>query len=320
MPTILMTGGHSGIGLVGAKALVQRYGCNLILAGRDPARLERGAQQLRSETQALVETVTIDLNSLSSVREGAAKCKLLLESSARIDDELSGIVCNAGVQLHGPVTYSADGYEETFASNCLGHFLLVNLLLDSLEPDARIVWTTSGTHDPALLDGKSVGVAALPDANALARQGRTGTPISGGQRYTSSKLCVVMYAYELDRRLRRNGSQIESMAYDPGFVPDAGMGLAAPAMFRTKIVKSLLRRLGMTMGQMPLSGEALALLARDVAFAKMSGKYFHSNNGKLSEAKSSKVSYNTELAGKLWGDSRLLVQLEDRERAARISA
>lgn len=50
------------------------------------------------------------------------------------------------------------------------------------------------------------------------------------------------------------------------------MGLGAPAIFRTAFVKMLLRQLGMTMGQMPLSGEAVAMLEQDVAYARGSGK------------------------------------------------
>ncbi len=102
----------------------------------------------------------MDLNSLDSVREGAAKCKSMLQLTAAKTAKLHGIVCNAGAQFTGPVTYSADGYETTFAGNCLGHFLLMNLLLDSVAAGGRIVWTASGTHDPALMDGKSVGKAA----------------------------------------------------------------------------------------------------------------------------------------------------------------
>ena len=123
------------------------------------------------------------------------------------DGKLHGIVCNAGAQANGPATYSVDGYETTFAGNCLGHFLLVNLLLDSVAAGGRIVWTASGTHDPALMDGKSVGKAVDPDAKTLAQQGRDGEPISGGRRYATSKLCIILYAYELDRRLRRAGPQ-----------------------------------------------------------------------------------------------------------------
>ena len=167
-----------------------------------------------------------------------------------------------------------------------------------------------------MLDGKAVGKAVAPDANALAQQGRDGKPISGGRRYATSKLCIILYAYELDRRLRRTQSQISSIAYDPGFLPETGMGLGAPAIFRSALVKFLLRKLGMTMGQMPLSGEALAMLESDPVYADSSGKYFHSKNGVLSETRSSVVSYDEKAAAKLWADSERLVRLTPGERPA----
>ena len=92
------------------------------------------------------------VNSLVSVRAGAARCKEMLRSGCLKDADLQGVICNAGVRSRGPVTYSADGYEETFASNCLGHFLMVNLLLDSVGTKVRVVWTASGTHDPAKME------------------------------------------------------------------------------------------------------------------------------------------------------------------------
>ena len=100
-----------------------------------------------------------------------------------------------------------------------------------------------------------------------------------------------MYAYELDRRLREAGSSIASIAYDPGFLPDTGMGKGAHAIFRSSVTKFLLRKLGMTMVQMPLSGEALGILARDTKYDGSSGRYFHSKNGVPSAARSSVVPY-----------------------------
>jgi hypothetical protein len=186
---------------------------------------------------------------------------------------------------------------------------MVNLLLDSVAPTGRVIWTASGTHDPARMDGKAVGAAAEPDANALAQQGRDGKPISAGRRYATSKLCTILYSYELDRRLRSSASSKVSIAYDPGFIPEIGMGKQAPAIFRSAPIKFLLRKFGMTMGQMPLSGEALAMLAAAPEFAEQSGKYFHSNNGLLRETRSSTASYDERKAFKLWNDSEELVQL-----------
>jgi NAD(P)-dependent dehydrogenase (short-subunit alcohol dehydrogenase family) len=318
MATVLMTGGHAGLGLEGARTLAKRFGSNLILAGRNPDRVGRAAEQLRHETGVRVEVLEMDLNSIASVRAGATRCKAMLEADPRNQGQLQGIVCNAGAQFRGPVSYSADGYEETFAGNCLGHFLLTNLLLDSVTTGGRIIWTASGTHDPASMDGKTVGAAVEPDARTLVREGRNGKPISGGRRYATSKLCVILYAYELDRRLRRAGTAAVSIAYDPGFIPDTGMGRMAPSIFRTSVVKLFLRKLGVTMGQMPFSGEALGMLAADPAFAQGSGKYFHSKDGVLSEAKSSAVSYDERKAAQLWEDSEDLVHLAASERPIRL--
>ena len=73
-------------------------------------------------------------------------------------DSLQAVICNAGLRLNGPVSYTVDGYEETFATNYLGHFLLVELLLDRVADHGRIVFTASGTHDPDTPDGM-MGIA-----------------------------------------------------------------------------------------------------------------------------------------------------------------
>lgn len=159
------------------------------------------------------------------------------------------------------------------------------------------------------------GKGAVPDAKALARQRWDGDAISGGRRYATSKLCIIMYAYELNKRLRRAGATISSIAYDPVFLPDFGMGIATRAIFRTSLVKFILRKLGMTMGQMPLSGEPLGILCREQALADCSGEYFHSKNGALSATRSSVASYQEGTAAKLWSDSEELVRLTDSERS-----
>jgi len=317
MSTVLIVGGHAGLGFESAKQLAAHARVNLLLAGRDMKRIEAAAKQLRIQYGVKVDTLALDLNSLAFVRAAAAQCRALLQTGQI--DSLQAILLNAGAQFRGPISYSTDGYEETFAVNCLGHFLLVNLLLDCVADGGRIVFTASGTHDPETMDGKMVGIAAEPDANALAFQGKVGQkPLSGGQRYSTSKLCTILYAYELDRRLRQAGVSIASIAFDPGLIPETGLGRTAPEfaqrLSRTALVKGLLQRLGVTMGSLSFSGDALARMVTDSRFADSSGKYFQSNNGALIEARSSKASYNKAKAAKLWMDSEHLVHLQDNER------
>jgi protochlorophyllide reductase len=81
--------------------------------------------------------LALNLASLASVRSAAG---------ALGDRRLGGLVCNAGVQIVDGFRRTEDGYEETFATNHLGHFLLTTLLLDRFSEPARIVVVSSGTH------------------------------------------------------------------------------------------------------------------------------------------------------------------------------
>jgi NAD(P)-dependent dehydrogenase (short-subunit alcohol dehydrogenase family) len=185
------------------------------------------------------------------------------------------------------------------------------------------VFTASGTHDPETMDGKMVGAAVEPDAVALAGEGRNGKkPISGGRRYATSKLCIILFSYELDRRLKNAHQRIASIAFDPGLMPETRLGRTAPVfaqwLSRTAAVKWILKNIGVTMGSLPFSGAALASIALDERFATASGKYIQSKNGTLKEARSSNTSYDQAKAAKLWKDSEQLVDLKAGERPARL--
>lgn len=319
MPTVLITGGHAGLGFEAAEELASGGSLDLLLAGRDLGRVEDAARRIRSQYRIDAGVLELDLSSLASVRAAAARVRDMLDSGQM--DSLQAILCNAGAQFRGPVSYSADGYEETFAVNHLGHFLLVNLLLDRVSDGGRIVFTASGTHDPETMDGRMVGTAVEPDARALAFEGKNGEkPISGGKRYTTSKLATMLFAYELDRRLRRGQSSLASIAFDPGLIPETGLTRTAPGaarrLLRTFPAKWVLQRLGVTMGSLSFSGSALARLAADPSFADGSGKYFQSKNGSLIEARSSEASYDEGRAMKLWRDSEQLVHLQGKEAPA----
>src|SRR5258708_7659540 len=200
VPTALITGGHSGIGFECAKQLASRSRYNLVLAGRSMEQINAAAQQLRMDFGIRVSTLKLDTSSLSSVRDAATKFRAMLDSGEV--DSFQALLCNAGGYFGGPLSYSKDGYETTFATNCLGHFLLIQLLTERMGDNGRIVFTASGTHDPDTADGKMVGIVAEPDATPLANDAKDPrNSLSPGKRYSTSKLCTILYSYELHRRL-----------------------------------------------------------------------------------------------------------------------
>lgn len=311
MPSILITGGHSGIGLAAARTLAAKD-IDLVLAGRSPERMRVVADELRAKHGVSVTTLMLDTSSLVSVREAAALFRTMLDSGEA--SSLDAIVCNAGGRFFGDISYSADGYETTFATNCLGHFLLVELLFPNLTGKGRVVYTASGTHDPESMDGRLVGAVVEPDAFALANNGKGGgKALSAGKRYSTAKLCTVMYAYELDRRLRKADSSVSSIAFDPGAIPDTGflrdMPRPAQRIARSAAMKWVSKRIGVTTSDAGFSGASLAALAADPDYAEASGKYFQANRGSLSAVRSARLSYDEPRAAKLWNDTRQLVRL-----------
>lgn len=320
MTTVFITGGHSGIGLECSRQLAAR-GVNIVLAGRSPAKMQSVADELRAIRDINVATVELDTSSLASVRSAAARCGSMLERGEI--GPLRAVLCNAGGRFDGEEKYSPEGYELTFATNCLGHFLLSQLLLPMMTADGRVVFTASGTHDPDTIDGKMVGKAVEPDAITLANDGKDGSkPLPAGKRYSTSKLCTVMYAYELARRLDSAGSAIASIAYDPGSVPETGflrdMPKAVQWLATRSLMKWVFKRLGVTTSTVAFSGAALADLAVDEQYATGSGQFFQAKQGNLSKVRSSKGSYDQERARTLWDDSKRLVDLRPAEEAAQL--
>jgi hypothetical protein len=142
-------------------------------------------------------------------------------------------------------------------------------------------------------------------------------PISAGKRYSTSKLCNILNAYELHRRLRTSGSSVVAMAFDPGSTPDTGFLRTMPKpiqwLSKTEFMTWLSRRLGVTIGSLGFSGASLARLAADPAYAGSSGKYLQSSGGKLVETRSSALSYDENKAARLWAQMTALAGLQPAE-------
>ena len=193
--TCLVTGATSGIGRVTALELAH-MGADVVIVGRDPARCALTAADIQEESgNPYVDFLVADLSSQEEIRRLAKEFK---ERRQRLDV----LVNNAGA-IHMSRRKSVDGIEMTFALNHLSYFLLTNLLLDVLSASApaRVVNVASAVHEKAKID--------LFDIQAPRRY-------SGFRAYSRSKLCNLLFTYELARRLE--GTGVTANALHPGLV------------------------------------------------------------------------------------------------------
>src|SRR3954452_1740281 len=228
------------------------------------------------------------------------RCARCGTSRRRFRDRCTPIVCNAGIQLVGPTTFTEDGFETTFQVNHLAHFLLVALLRDHLAPDARVMVVSSGTHDPDRRTG--MPAPRYVSAEQLARPVPSDSPAEGRRRYTTSKLCNVLFAYELPRR-----APLSTTAFDPVLMP--GTGLARDYRPFQKLVWDrvlpALTRVAPNLNTTEQSGRALARLVTDPALRAVTGAYFLGQRPRGSSI----ASYDRAKARDLWETSeRLMAQ------------
>ncbi|MGV0746434.1 SDR family NAD(P)-dependent oxidoreductase [Mycolicibacterium sp. XJ870] len=294
--TAIITGANTGLGLECARALLNSDPTwHVVLAVRDTARGADAAAALGHSGRTTVSE--LDLASLRSVRDFADRLPALGLPP------LHALVCNAGLQMVGGAQTTADGYEMTFGVNHLGHFALVHSLLDALVTPARIVVVSSGTHDP----DKFTGMPAPHYTSAQhllypPPEGLTGE--EGRRRYTTSKLCNMLFSYELDRRLGRGDRGVTVTAFDPGLMP--GSGLARDYSRGMRLAWRLLMpalRLLPNVNSTRRSGTHLAALVADPTLDGVTGAYFEG----VRRIRSSKDSYDEGKAADLWQVSERLV-------------
>jgi NAD(P)-dependent dehydrogenase (short-subunit alcohol dehydrogenase family) len=194
--TAVVTGANSGLGLVTARELA-RAGARVVLACRNTEKGEAALRECEAAASgADPELEQLDLASLESVRAFAERFR-------HGHDGLDLLVNNAGV-MATPRRRTADGFELQLGTNHLGHFALTGLLIGDMEgrEDARVVTLSSNAH--------RVGRVAFGNLGGDHRYFRW-------RAYGQSKLANLMFALELDRRLRAARSTVKSMAAHPGY-------------------------------------------------------------------------------------------------------
>lgn len=193
---VLVTGSNSGLGLSSARALAAA-GARVLLACRNEQKAAEALVVVREAAQgAEPEVVALDLADLTSVRACAQ------DVAGRVD-HLDVVMNNAGIMAI-PKSQTAQGFEAQFGTNHLGHFALDGLLLPLLmaAPSPRVVTTTSFMH--------RMGTMHWDDLSAERGYRKWSA-------YGQSKLSNLLFAYELDRLSRAQGSTLVSVAAHPGY-------------------------------------------------------------------------------------------------------
>lgn len=314
MKTVIITGGNSGLGYYCAQEIAKNKDWYVVIACRDREKATQAVTKLKEQTsRELLTTMLLNLASFASIRQFAQ------EFACRGLPPLGAIVCNAGVQFIQRRTYTKDGFEETFAVNHLGHFLLVNLLLKQLVAPARIIFVSSDTHDPDKITGMPAPhfsdpkLIAKPEQDNFLQDKSIG--IAGRIAYTTSKLCNILCAYELSRLLQEQeystkNNPITVNVFNPGLMPGSGLAQDYPplARFVWYFILPVLRLLP-KVNSMKNSGHALAKLVLSPELETVTGKYFSG----WEMIPSSQESYDRAKAKQLWDSSIELTQLQSEE-------
>ncbi|MES2092419.1 MAG: SDR family oxidoreductase [Actinomycetota bacterium] len=192
----VVTGANSGLGFA-LTARLAAAGAEVVLAVRNWGKGEEAVARIRAEIPtARLRMLPLDLSSLDSIASFAA----LLSAEGR---PLDLLINNAGVMMPPQRGTTQDGFELQFGSNYLGHFALTAHLL------------------PRLREAESPRVVSL--SSLLARAGRFDWENLQAERryrpsvaYGLSKLSMLVFARELQRRSDAGGWGIRSLAAHPG--------------------------------------------------------------------------------------------------------
>lgn len=194
--TVIVTGSNTGIGYETALDLYKK-GAKVYVACRNQEKALNAIERMRADggTGELVYE-QLDLGSLHSV-------KAFADNVIKAESRLDLLINNAGIMIP-PQSKTEDGFEIQFGVNFVGHFALTGHLFNLLDATkgSRVVTLSSIAHRGAKIDFDNF---------------RLEKEYQNWREYGQSKLADIIFALEFEKRLRKNGNQIISLAAHPGF-------------------------------------------------------------------------------------------------------
>ncbi|TVY34381.1 putative oxidoreductase [Lachnellula occidentalis] len=288
----IVTGGNSGIGLEVVKILYSKGG-TVYMAGRNAEKINTAIKALKSAhdptaNPGRIKSLILDLGDLSTIPACAAD---FLAQESRLDILFN----NGGIAQVPAGSVSAQGHEAHVGTNCLGPFLLTQLLLPVLlrtaksapKAGVRVVWVSSG-----IIDIKAPVGGLILDELAPGHHSH-----DKAHNYSVSKAGDWLLASELDQRVRKHG--IVSVALSPGQLKAPGFDRLP--WYQRWLMKPLLHD--------PIMGaytELWAALSLDVTcadggrYALPWGRWHPSPRKDILESLRAKAEGGTGLAAEFW--------------------
>ena len=281
----IITGSNSGIGKETAIGLA-KMGATIVMVVRDQERGEKARTEIVKQTgNNSVDLMICDLSSMSSIRHFA-------EGFKRKYDRLDVLINNAGA-VFNKRELTPEGFERTLAVNYLGPFLLTHELMDLLKSSApsRIINVSSGLAKDGKVDLDDLqSEKNYPRTKAYSRRH---APV-----YDNAKLMVMMFTYELARRLEGSGVTVNALM--PGFTA-TNLGKSSGSL-----TSSIMFKMVRPMQQSAKKGaETSVYLASSDEVKDVTGKCF----AKKKETKTCPASYDEELQKHLWNKTESMLGL-----------
>ena len=279
----IVTGANTGIGLETARVLASK-GATVILACRDEAKTKVAIEQiLKSQQDAKVEFMRLDLSDLESVRGFTNQFRVKYDS-------LHILVNNAGVVAIIKRAVTKQGFEMQFGTNFIGHFVLTYRLLGLLTKSApsRIVNITSYGHH------FSKGIN-FDDPQYT-------KDYSPWTVYAHSKLATILHAKGLQKKFDEEGVKVKAVSVHPGTVRTESLRNYKQGLLKNALYYLLYPIFWYTT-KSPLQGAQTSLYCSLEDFDKLKGGAYYAD---CKEAKTSKAGADVDQAMKLLGEAEKL--------------
>ncbi len=195
----------------------------VVLVGRNREKLNQLQKEI-GQKGGRATSVVCDLSDLASIRRAAAEIIAL-------NFPIVGLLNNAGI-FQMSATRNQLGWDNSFATNHVGPFVLTEALIPHLPDGANVVFVASGVEDPerkpARMAGFRGGRYISAEASSRGEWEVGGSKMPGADAYATSKQCVLATALAFARETPR----LHVNAVESGFSPSTDLGRDANAFLR----------------------------------------------------------------------------------------